>query len=337
METLDNPRPRRRLGGCVLGGCLALLALVAIPPVVIFAWAANPGPAADWDDTVSAHPVPGATVPAALPAKSPDAEAAPGDATSPAAPTAAALPIATAGRPGRIVLDVAMAELAIVPVAAGEPVRLHASYDRARFELIERLDEVASGWSYELTFQARGVQRFWDSGTRRPAKLRLEVPRGTPIELEGELGLGDYQIELGGLSLANVDLELGVGQHSVAFSEPTAAPLRLLRLHSGMGELTVIGAGNASPEQISVEQGMGELELDLRGAWKADGLVDIQIGMGECRVLLPERHQAGGLVVDSDIGMGSRNVDDVAESELPPGLPRVRINAEGGMGNIDIR
>jgi hypothetical protein len=104
-----------------------------------------------------------------------------------------------------------------------------------------------------------------------------------------------------------------------------------------MGEITVMGAGNASPRRLELRHGMGELTLDLSGQWRRDGDVELHLGMGDSRVLLPEPEEAGAVVDKARVSLGERQVFDRAESEIPAGLPRVHIRATGGMGELNIQ
>jgi hypothetical protein len=150
--------------------------------------------------------------------------------------------------------------------------------------------------------------------------------------------MGASTLDLGGLTLAAVDLKLGAGQHEVEFREPTVGPLALLQVDSSMGALRFSDVGNASPRRVEVELGMGQLDLDLAGAWRGDSEVELDVGMGDCLVRLPESDEASGIVKDTDVAFGERTIDgDVAEADAPPGLPRVHIRATGAMGHIDIR
>jgi hypothetical protein len=348
LPAMPKAPPRSRARGCLLAGCLALLVLAVVPPLLLFSFASEgfaidlTGPPGRWEEAERSHPLPGAPPPAdeeGVTAGAAGGEL-PLDAPTPGTDAAAAgggeLAVAGAGR-GRIVLDVSLADLHLVPVASGAPLRLVASYDETRFRLEESLDEDGDDWTYRLRLRSRGLRGWWNNNSNSTSRLRLEVPRGMALTLEGKVGIGASELELGGLTLGAIDLDLGVGEHQLRFSEPTVGPMALLRLDSSMGELELVGVGNASPRELSIEHGMGELDLDLGGAWRNDGRVELKVGMGESRVRLPGLHEAGGMVVESRVGMGSRHIEDVAEADLPEGLPRVRIHARGGMGNLDVR
>jgi hypothetical protein len=309
MDT-DPPAPRsgNRLRGCLIFGCAGLVLLSLVPPVLL--WALSRAAA---DDAGPPREVRRRHV---LPAAGPGAV------------------------PGLVELRVRMAELVVEPGPPGSPLLLEAAWDPNRFRLDEGLEQSAGGWTYHLRTHGRGLRtwlRLGGSGHVEPPKLRLLVPPGHPLALRGEVAMGTSSLELGGLALSEVDLDLGMGEHTVSFSTPLTTPLASLRIDSSMGELDVLRAGNASPRELVVAHRMGELHLDLAGAWRNDGRVDLSMGMGECRVALPDPTEAGALVEKGRVTMGSRSIEDHGPADLVPGAPTLRIRAEGAMGELEIR
>jgi hypothetical protein len=309
MEAAMVPDPPPRSGGrwrgCLLAGCLLLLVLAAVPPLLLWAlvrdFESDPG----GERRVEREHVLQAAGPAA---------------------------------PGRVEIDVAFSELVVEPGPPGSRLRLEADYDASRFRLEEGLERDGQGWVYRLELRARGLRTFVPAYVdHHGPRLRLQLPPDQAMTLEGEVGMGQSEIELGGLLLEAVDLELGTGEHSLGFSRPLRGALQSLRLDSAMGELTVHGVGNASPRSLAIDHRMGELRLDLAGSWRNDSAVALQVGMGHCSVSLPGVDEAGALVEESRMLLGSRRVEDRSAGEIPPGLPVVRIRTRGGMGEIDIR
>ncbi len=291
--------PRRRRNWPLIG-CLVLVALVTIPGTVLWGLiaASDGGPADDPQHQVKEHVLP------------------PG--------------------PGTIELGIRMAEVEISPGPAGSPLRLESDWNAAVFRLDEGLEREGGGWKYHLRFGGKGlaVLRHHE---HRPSRLRLQIPVDHPLSIEGKVSMGESELELGGLALDRVSLQLSTGNHRLAFRHPTPQPLSLLEVEGSMGQVTVIGAGNASPRHIEVRHGMGELLLDLSGKWRADGEVDVSFRMGDSRVELPREDEAAAIVEKARVSLGDRSVFDTAVAELPAGLPRVRVRAIGGMGQLRIR
>jgi hypothetical protein len=296
-----SPPPRARRRSCALIGCLVVVALVTIPGTVVWGViaAGDDGRPDEPRHEVKDHVLP------------------PG--------------------PGVVELHVRMAEIDISPGPPGSPLRLESDWNPGVFSLTEGLQQEGAGWRYRLDFGGRGLAFLRHHGHHEPNRLRLQIPVDHPLSIEGKLSMGQSDVDLGGLALDCVKLELSTGEHRLSFHQPTPQPLSLLELDSSMGELTVIGAGNASPRRIEVRHGMGELVLDLTGQWRADGDVDLRFSMGDSRVDLPRADEAAAIVEKAHVSLGDRSVFDTPIGQLPAGLPKVRVRASGGMGELRIR
>lgn len=236
--------------------------------------------------------------------------------------------------PGRVMLDLSAGEFFVRPGEPGEPLRVEASFDSASFELEEELtDNGAEGWSYRVKFGARGGFFGLLRGKEVDNRVTVVIPRGRPITLVGEIGLGESEIDLGGLWLREVDLDLGAGEHLVEFSEPTLEPVPSIRLEGWAGELGIRSLGNASPTTTRIEHSFGETRVDLRGAWRNDGEVEVNFGFGECRLRQPDNAHLTLGKISMTAGERRISIDDL---ELPEGAPTVRISASGKAGEIRV-
>jgi len=166
-------------------------------------------------------------------------------------------------------------------------------------------------------------------------RINIAIPSGTPFALEGRVGIGESIIELGGLAVQSVDLDLGTGAHALEFDEPTQAPMQSFALAGAIGELRVSGLGNASPQLVSIRHRIGEVNIDLRGEWQSDADVAIRCGIGECAVRVPADVAVEGL--STDVGVGE--VDMSGLDRLPPpgpGVPTLRLELSGKIGEVRI-
>jgi hypothetical protein len=98
---------------------------------------------------------------------------------------------------------------------------------------------------------------------------------------------------------------------SIDFDRPTADELRLFRAIVGPGGLRVSGLGYASPDLLSLSAGGGQFEIDLSGPWDKDGIVKLDVRLGDVTVTAPENL---GLMVVA----GGRGPDDL----ILPGFTR---------------
>jgi hypothetical protein len=237
--------------------------------------------------------------------------------------------------PGRIVLDLNRGSFEIRPGPSGEPIRLEGRYDAGRFNLTESYETYGeTGWTYRVSFEQRGfgirpfIQHEPDEN-----RVRLIIPRDAPIVLEGRVGVGESELELGGLWLLGVDLDIGIGEHTVSFGEPLPIPLGRLRLDASIGALIVDGIGNASPREVWVKHSIGEVGVDLRGPWRRDAEVFVRCGIGECDVRVPRNVDLEMDRASVTIGEASRPRDRPAPEA---GQPTLKLSVSGNIGEVQV-
>lgn len=325
----DTERP-----GCVKFGCFGCGAMVAAAGILVavlaMARVAYESAEPEVADREIEHELP-------TPPASPVAMA--GEAGSPRMLERADLesPEFTAVETGRIVLDLSVGEFFITPGPAGDPIRLEAEFDSRAFELVENLTTSESGWTYEVSFGTRGgwLASLLRGGADSENRLELVIPRGHPVDLVGTIGVGTGEVELGGLWLRTVDLDLGTGEHAVYFREPTPLPMQSFRIDKGVGELQIYDLGEGSPAAVTVEQRVGALRLSLEGAWADDADVEVDFGVGECRIDLPEGARIE--IDESRVAIGERNIDLPDQGLLPPDAPTVSVRVTSKIGEVQIR
>jgi hypothetical protein len=239
---------------------------------------------------------------------------------------------------GQLVLDLAMGEFEIRPGPAGEPIRIEADYDSNAFALTEEFTERDDGtWTYDVGFSAKGgmlgllFRGGVDGGHNR---VVITIPRGYPMEVLGSISMGESEIDLGGLSVSRVDLDIGMGNHFLEFREPLPVPMEEFRLDGSMGEIEVRDLGAASPKVVDVQHEMGEMLVDLKGEWLRDAEVNVNFSMGGCRIWLPDDVHVE--IDRASVGLGERRIEQPDQSEIPEDAPTVTIKAAGTMGELRI-
>ncbi len=238
-------------------------------------------------------------------------------------------------QPGRVVLDVSWGSFSVRRGAPGEPLHLDGKYDTGGFELEETYDtDGDGGWTYRVRFAPRGM-RLMFSDENTPNRLRLTLPADMPIALEGRLGTGQSDLELGGMWLVGLDLDVGIGQHRIKFDEPLHSPMNRFRVDGSMGELRIESLGNASPESVEIDHGIGELFLSLGGDWRRDAAIAVSCGVGECDVRVP---RGVGVELDTaSILLGE--IDSAGLRDWPataPGAPTLHLSVSGQVGEVRI-
>lgn len=315
------------VGGCL--GCLGLGLVLAVLGFVFFALP-NLGPGPDPEPVQRQAAVP-MNVLAGGGREVPDL----GAVEAPATP-AEALPVEPGPATGEwtLDLDLAMGNFVLEPAPAGEGLSVEADYDEARFLFEHEIDEAER--RVRIRFGNRGATRLWFGKNEAKNRVIIRLPREVPLRLTGDLKVGQTRAELGGLHMADINLDFGVGDHALRFSEPTTGSLGRVSLRNGVGELTVRELGNASPGRVSVNQDLGELLLDLSGAWRGDATVAARVSLGECVVRVPDT--VGLDVRRANVSLGSvirPDPDDGAE--LAADAPRLTLDLRGSLGELIVR
>jgi hypothetical protein len=189
---------------------------------------------------------------------------------------------------------------------AGDPDQLFSG--RFRYNVEEWEPKV----TYEgdmLTIEQGDIKGDWGIPTGNTRnEWELEFSPEIPLEMNLDIGAGDGELDLTGLQLTELDLEMGAGNFDVRFDEPNEARMSRLDVDTGAAQLDVIGIGNAGPEQVVINGGVGDITLDFGGRWPGSADVDITAGVGSLTLYLPDDV---GVRVEVEGGLTNVETDDL--------------------------
>lgn len=183
-------------------------------------------------------------------------------------------------------LEYAAGSLRILPGNPAELYRMDLSYDDGRFVPLSDFD--AGRGAVRLGLRATG-----DAGVRVVSRNQLQqvaaVAFSPKVDLSLNLALGavEADVELGGLSVSNLQVESGASRSVVRFSKPNLTRCARASFRAGAAELLVTGLGNSRCSDIAFEGGVGKVTLDFSGTWSSNARVQAQMAMGELTLRLP--------------------------------------------------
>lgn len=123
----------------------------------------------------------------------------------------------------------------------------------------------------------------------------VHMNRDVPLEIAAHLGAGQANLNLGGLTLRNVEVEMGAGQLDLDLRGKPETSYDV-RVRGGVGEATVRVPSSVGVE-ASVHGGIGEIEAsglhgdkhryynDAYGTSKVSVRVDIEGGVGSIKLI----------------------------------------------------
>ena len=153
-------------------------------------------------------------------------------------------------------------------------------------ELFEPVAEYENG-HLELGIDNIG-RRVRVRRNRDPGELELELTTEVPMALKLDFGAGRSDVDLGGLSLTDLDMTIGAADARLDISSPNPVEMRRATLEVGAAEFTARHLGNLNAEEIEMNAGVGKISLDFTGEWARNARVSVEMGVGALELRFPE-------------------------------------------------
>ncbi len=160
-----------------------------------------------------------------------------------------------------------------------------------------------------------------------------------PMALTLYTGAMESELELGGLSLLELNVSQGVSDLELSFSTPNQVVMESMQFNAGASHTTLTGLSNANAEVITFKGGAGSYRLDFSGELTRDVRVRLEAGVGEVVILVPEGVSAearfeGALTNVDAYGAWQRSGDKVI---LDGSGPQILFDITMGLGNLEFR
>ena len=172
-------------------------------------------------------------------------------------------------------------------------------------------------------------------------RMKLALSPAVPMDLSLELGAVEAELDLGGLALTSLELHAGANATRVRFDTPNRVAMRSLQVEAGAASIVLSNIANANAALLTVEAGVGSVELDFSGAWTSDLAASIEVAFGALKLLVPQdvgiRLDVGKVLARvSTEGLSSRDGALVSEN-WDTARYRLTVRAKTVFGTIDVR
>lgn len=226
-------------------------------------------------------------------------------------------------------------DLQILPGSGGELYRVGIRYDSESFEPVT---EYRNG---RLEVGVDGHGEGLKLRKTKAGDMRLRLSPDVPLELDLDFGAVEADLELGGLRVANLDIETGASDTSLRFSEPNPGDCDALEISMGAAAFEVEGLGNANCRSVSVEGGVGDLTLDFSGHWRRDMVADVTIALGSVTLIIPEdvsvEINKDTFLADFSASRFEKRDGVYYSDNWGTTQRRLTVDLEGAFGSIDVR
>ena len=173
---------------------------------------------------------------------------------------------------------------------------------------------------------------------------KLLYTDAVPISFDIELGLGEADIDMSGLSVKDFDLSTGASSVRLAWNEPNRNSIETMTIEAGLSKFRAMGLGNANFRKLRFEGGVGKYTLDFHGNLAKEVDVDAEVGLGSLIIVIPsnigarviyEKNWITDLDIDPDFVEQDDNTYQTSNYSTAPG--RINLRVEAGFGSVDIR
>jgi hypothetical protein len=237
----------------------------------------------------------------------------------------------------RLELDLEEGRFEVRPGEPGSSVKIDADYDEGIYELVQETEATpGGGQTVRVAFHSRYtvLRRLLTSGNAEAKNhVTIYLPTDVPVDLSGAISKGESDLDLTGVPLRGIALELRMGKHSLGLDQPNPLRMDSLNVSMRMGELRTRGLGNAHFTEAELTGSMGQMTIDLRGDVTSDARVRARLSMGEIRLRVPSGVH---LEMENQVIMGGTSGGRREEENLPPGAPTLRVSGSVTMGEIRV-
>jgi hypothetical protein len=223
----------------------------------------------------------------------------------------------------------------IQPAPADLLYRMQLRYDEDLFEPRSEFD----GKSLELGIEGSG--RNFRIGRHEGGEMDVELAPAVPMDLEVEFGAGSADIDLGGLALTSLSLRTGASETLLDVSRPNPVTLGVATMQVGAADFTAQRLGNLNARRIEVSAGVGDVTIDLTGAWRESGVVQVKMGLGSLELRFPE---GLGVKLESETLLTSLDTQGLVKRgeafysvDWEQAQRRITVQVQAAFGSVDVR
>ena len=185
-----------------------------------------------------------------------------------------------------VTLDFGGGTVVLVPASAGELYGLQLRYDADRSAPVQQYDARTGILHLGVASVGRMGVRV-TSRAQLEQTARFEFSPDVPLALYATLGASDATIDLGGMTLTELEIRSTATHATVDFSRPTRGTCKSATFTVGAAQVDVRHLAQAGCEALRVDGGVGGASLSFDGAWRRDLSLVVDLAMGRLTLQLP--------------------------------------------------
>ena len=246
-------------------------------------------------------------------------------------------------RDARLSAEIVFGEFIIKPAGGDTLLYVDVEYDPEKFSH-PVMDYKRHKNHVKISLESAGMteEDFNKNMKSHQNTWHIYLGRDVIWQLELDLAACETRMELGGLKVENLNVESGLSDTQLSFSEPNRAILEKCQIETGVGSFEAFQLGNAVIRRFSLENGLGSSVLDFSGKHPFEDLkASIESGLGSVEMQFP---QGLPVLMQVETFMGSSNLpgfDKLNGSKYrsvsyQEGMPGLEADVSVGMGSVNV-
>jgi hypothetical protein len=191
-------------------------------------------------------------------------------------------------------------ELAPLPGKLLYQMQIH--YDEQVADAVHEYDAASNQLTLGMSHANMGWRALRAMKNEEGGRMSLGLNPAVPMDLELELGGAQAEVELGGMRIRNLKLQIGLAGSRVSFSSANLAEMEELSLDVGLGGVQFENLGNANVAQINISGGMDGINLDFGDRVMRDVKINADVAFGGLKIQIPS---SAGVTIKAETKLGS--------------------------------
>lgn len=222
------------------------------------------------------------------------------------------------------------------PAEDGVLYRMQLRYDEEHFEPVSEYRDGRLRIGIDDTGGRINLSKGEDAG-----ELTLRLAPDLPTDLRLECGAVRANVNLGGLSLSNLEFTTGASDTDLDVSELNPIRLGNASLKVGAAALRASRLGNLNAERMEIDAGVGDVTLEFNGQWQGNARVEVNMGLGSLKLRFP-RGLGVHLVRDTFLtsldseGLIKRGEDSYYSPDWEEAEHQVTVIVEAAFGSVAV-
>lgn len=239
-------------------------------------------------------------------------------------------------------IDIDAARITIETHEGGPLVDYRVRYDADKYDIEVDYDDDGDVGEVTIVQEKRKHRFDYDSDD---ARWTISLSRDFTYDMDLDIGFAECRTDLSGLPISNLRVDVGAAEGMIEFDQANPEKMESLDIDAGAGEFDFVGLGYANAENYIFDGGAGEFSLDFEGFTEGYHYANIDIGVGEVTIELPEDlpvHIEADEGWFNELNIHGRDFDEVDDGvyeteNFDKGNFGLELELDVGMGEATIR